>query len=79
MANDAQPEPAASFDPIGELLGQGTSANDQHVVRVVATLAERIEPGAQDGAERQADRGLHDEQKGQEDPADVVLVQQEER
>ena len=66
-----------AIEAISECLCERPGADDEHVVRVAATAALRLEPAPEHDPAGEHDRRLNDEEDRQEEAANVVLVQQE--
>ncbi len=79
VADDLHPQPGVALDAVGEVLGEAARPGDQHESRVVALAPDGLEHVAQDDPAGERDRRLRDEQEGQEQAADVLLLEDEER
>ena len=78
MADHADAQAGARLDQVGEVLGQPTGPDHEHVAGVVAALAQVAERHAQHAPLDEGDDRLRDEDGEQEEPADVVPVNHEE-
>ena len=79
MADHLDAEADSRLDQVGEVLGQPSGPDDEHVALVEAPAAEEAEDGAQDQSLREGDERLCHEQGEQEEAADIVLVRDEEQ
>ena len=64
---------------IGEVLCQPPGAGNEHEPRIVATPSDRLERVPEEHASRQRDGRLGDEQEDEEETADILLLEDEQR
>ena len=77
MADDLEPKPGMRLDAVGEVLGQLPGPGHEHVAWIVAAGRGRLERRTQERRPRSVTAGWATK-SSEEEPADVVLLEEEE-